>query len=285
MCWEGARELPVSTGRSCVSDNSYHHRIGKWDLFHPERLSDCGPCHFTGFGAGASHPEDSAVPGRWAERNIGCEACHGPGERHLESYRKEDIVVDVSARACGTCHTAVGRVLPKDDLHATHDLVQVWNQDRHATSVRSHSFSAVCSSCHSPYEGQALDLKRGSRRRVYAEEKHNVSCIACHNPHDSTHGKYSRRQVSLAPSKSPKPHVYEGNDQDFTAVDYRQLRTTEQICVQCHRGADRIDLDHAHASCNDCHIVFKRNRSLESRAFQDANHSQLSCRPGLPGIH
>ena len=265
------------TGR--VSDNSYHHRIGKWDFFPQKQLSDCGPCHFTGFGAGPLHPEDPAVSGRWAERSIGCEACHGPGERHLESYRKEDIVVDVSARSCGTCHTAVGRVLPKDDLHATHDLVQVWNQDRHATSVRSHSFSAFCSSCHSPYEGQVLDAKRGSRRRVYAEQKNNVSCIACHNPHDSTHERYDRRQVSLAPSIPPKSHVYGGNDQDFTTVDYKQLRTTEQVCVQCHRGADRIDLNHAHASCNDCHTGFRRNRSLESRAFHDANQAQLSCRP------
>ena len=276
----GGRQRITYVDRSgSVSDTSYHHRIAKWNFFPPKQLSDCGPCHLTGFGSGPLHPEDPAIPGRWAERNIGCEACHGPGELHLKTYRKEDIVVDVSSRTCGACHTAVGRVLPKDDSHATHDLVQVWNRDPHANSVKSHSHSAFCSSCHSPYEGQLLDSQEGAERRVFAEEKHNISCIACHNPHDSTHGEYSRQRVTLSPALPPKPHVYRGHDQDFTTPDYKELKTTEQACVQCHRGADRIDLDHANASCNDCHNTFRRNRSLESRVFQDANHSGLSCRP------
>ena len=262
-----------------VSDNSYHNRIAKWNYFPPKQLSECGPCHFTGFGSGPLHPEDPAIPGRWAERNIGCESCHGPGELHLKTYRKEDIVVDVSSRTCGACHTAVGRVLPKDDSHATHDLVQVWNHDPYANSIKSHSHSAFCSSCHSPYEGQLLDSQQGAERRVFAEEKHNISCIACHNPHDSTHGDYTRQRVTLSPALPPKPHVYRGHDQDFTTPDYKELKTTEQTCVQCHRGADRINLDHANASCNDCHNTFKRNRSRESRVFQDANQVGLSCRP------
>ena len=275
----GRQRITYVDKKGQVRVTSYHHRIGKWNRFPTKRLSDCGGCHFTGFGAGPPHPDDPALSGRWVERGIGCEACHGPGRRHMDTYSKRDVVVDVSPRACGRCHTAISRVLPKDDSHATHDLVQVWNHDRHATSVRFNSHSAFCSRCHSPYEGQFLDSTQAAKRRVFAEDKHNVTCIACHNPHDLTHGDYTRQRVSLEPPLPPKRQVYHGHDEDFTTSDYGQFETTEKVCVQCHRGADRIDLDHANATCNDCHNTFARNRSLESRVFQDANHSKLSCRP------
>ncbi len=35
-----------------VLDTSYHHRVAKWSGFPPKRMTACGPCHFTGFGAG-----------------------------------------------------------------------------------------------------------------------------------------------------------------------------------------------------------------------------------------
>ncbi|MCZ6623353.1 MAG: hypothetical protein O7B35_03810, partial [Deltaproteobacteria bacterium] len=56
-----------------------------------------------------------------------------------------------------------------------------------------------------------------------------------------------------------------GNDVDINTMDFKDLKTTEQLCVQCHRGADRIDLDHADATCTDCHNTFQRTRGAASR--------------------
>lgn len=262
-----------------VEDTSYHHRIGKWNAFPAKKMSDCGSCHFTGFGVGRKHEDDAALPGRWIERNIGCESCHGPGKRHTETYDQEDIVVDSSSRACGDCHTAAGRVLPKDDFHDTHDLVQFWNQDPHVTGLQFHSHNAFCSRCHSPFRGHFLESTDGTEIRIFTEERESLTCIGCHDPHDLSNAHYSRQQVALRPPLPPKFHAYKGNDEDFTTTDFTQLQSSEEVCLQCHTGADRIDLDHAQATCNDCHNSFKRNRNLESRVLNDASHRRLSCRP------
>ncbi len=63
---------------------------------------NCAGCHLTGY--------DPALPG-FAEEGIGCEACHGPGRRHVRSANRVDIVhpgrLQASRRAmiCEACHT------------------------------------------------------------------------------------------------------------------------------------------------------------------------------------
>ena len=262
-----------------VQDTSYHHRIGKWDGFPSKQLADCVSCHYTG-PSSAEEPASPGPAGSGLELNIGCESCHGPGGRHEQTLAKGDIVVDPSSRVCGKCHTAAGRVLPADDMHETHDLVQVWNRDSHSTGLRFNSQNAFCARCHSPYQGSFLETRQNAARRsIFTEQNQNITCIGCHNPHGLTNPYYLRSRVSLDPPLAPNLHIYKGDDSDFMTSDFNELRTTEEVCVHCHRGPDRVDLDHANATCNDCHNSFKRNRSLATRAFQDANHGDLSCRP------
>lgn len=279
----GRQRIAYADRSGQVLDSAYHHRIESWSPFPSKHMKVCGPCHFTGAMEGARTPDetpDPADPGNYHERNVGCEACHGPGARHSESLESEDIRVDASSRVCGRCHTSAGKVLPKDDAHATHDLVQTWNRDPHVLGVRFRSHNAFCSDCHSPYErGDFTEEHEGAAIRVFSEHKQNITCIGCHDPHALTEATYSRDEVYLGPPIAPRPHVYRGNDGDFTTTDYDSFQSTEQVCLDCHRGADRVDLDHANATCNDCHNTFNRNRMPESRPFNDANHGRLSCRP------
>lgn len=276
----GRQRIAYADRAGRVQDIAYHHRVGGFSPFPTKPMAACGPCHLTGFGEGASHEEDPALPGPFIERNITCEECHGPGAAHAESQEARDIVVDASSRACGNCHTSAGKVLPKDDLHDTHDLVQTWNRDPHVLGVRFHSHNAFCSDCHAPYErGAFTDREEGAAKRVFSESKQNITCIGCHDPHGSTDATYQRDAAYLGPPIAPRRAVYRGNDDDFTTADFDRFASTEQVCLDCHTGADRIDLDHANATCNDCHNTFNRNRQPESRAFHDANQRRLSCRP------
>ena len=84
------------------------------------------------------------------------------------------------------------------DLHDTHDLVQVWNRDPNATGVRLHSHAAFCARCHYPREGEFRKVAAAAKRTVFSEEKHGITCLGCHDPHDHTGGGYRRDRVSLA---------------------------------------------------------------------------------------
>jgi hypothetical protein len=71
---------------------------------------------------------------------------------------------------------------------------------------------------------------------------------------------------------------HSGRDGDFTSPDHDTVSDSETQCRSCHRGADRIELNHGNASCVDCHNAFHRSRSRESLVLQDANQTALNCR-------
>lgn len=65
----------------------------------------CASCHVTGFDG------DKLT---WTELSVGCEACHGPGQRHVNAKPEERagttvnpaaLPFDYAASVCGQCHT------------------------------------------------------------------------------------------------------------------------------------------------------------------------------------
>ncbi len=67
------------------------------DEFHK-----CLECHTTGFGKPGGFRSEQETP---LMKEVGCEACHGPGSLHAQSTDKKDIKEDVSAKDCEACHS------------------------------------------------------------------------------------------------------------------------------------------------------------------------------------
>jgi len=85
----------------------------------------CLQCHVTGYGKPGGYPE---VKDSWTDDEkdrakdndgVGCEACHGPGEKYAEfkkdheDYKRDEIAklgmkVPVTAENCTGCHRAEG---------------------------------------------------------------------------------------------------------------------------------------------------------------------------------
>lgn len=63
---------------------------------------DCWSCHVTGANkpGGPSHPK-----GAGAMRNVQCEACHGPGEKHVAAPTKAHMLRSPPEKLCVTCHS------------------------------------------------------------------------------------------------------------------------------------------------------------------------------------
>lgn len=78
-----------------------------WTPYHADDWKDrdykdlCIACHTTGYN---DETEE------FKEAGVGCEACHGPGNTHIQSRKKEDIVnpanlsVEKQTEVCGQCH-------------------------------------------------------------------------------------------------------------------------------------------------------------------------------------
>jgi len=66
---------------------------------------ECVVCHVVGFNyqGGFVKPEDEGKPGKADLMNVGCEACHGPGSKHLATAGKART--QQPKMKCADCHT------------------------------------------------------------------------------------------------------------------------------------------------------------------------------------
>ena len=67
----------------------------------PTELRQCYECHTTGYGRPGGFRSEEETPDL---RNAGCEVCHGPGSRHVQSARAGDIRGKVTVADCEVCH-------------------------------------------------------------------------------------------------------------------------------------------------------------------------------------
>jgi len=105
-----------TTGGYQFMDRQFNTMSGKWEKYGNKNDWDtmCATCHTTGYKVvkyDAANPKDQKV--EWSELNIGCEACHGPGAKHVKSRSKKDIfsfagkTKTEQSKVCGYCHVRV----------------------------------------------------------------------------------------------------------------------------------------------------------------------------------
>jgi hypothetical protein len=88
-----------------------------------DRTDACVTCHVTGFRQAGGYPQPDSLK-NVALASVGCEACHGPGSRHVAAGmadRRKTIVGHPTAEACTSCHT--GTTSPKFDFAAMKGMV------------------------------------------------------------------------------------------------------------------------------------------------------------------
>ena len=66
-----------------------------------EEYRKCLECHTTGFGKPGGFSSVQQTP---LLKEVGCEACHGPGSIHVQSSDPKDIKKVVSETDCQACH-------------------------------------------------------------------------------------------------------------------------------------------------------------------------------------
>ncbi len=255
-----------------------HKDILHWTGSFQNWNSRCAACHSTELKKNYT-PATNSYATHWAEINVGCEACHGPGAAHASWAASERTQADP-----GFSNVVAGK--------------GVWAKEGDKTTLRrqddgnAESQLGVCAACHSrrvemsedhagkPFsdlfqlrlleqdmyfaDGQVreevYDYGSFLQSKMHAE---GVACTNCHEPHS---GKL------LAEGNALCSQCHQAASYDRPEHHHHPVASTGAACVNCHMPGTTymgVDLRHDHSfripepaltvemgipnACNRCH--------------------------------
>ncbi|MCO8124681.1 cytochrome c3 family protein [Stieleria sp. TO1_6] len=240
---------------------------GRWN-------ETCSACHTT------QRKGRRLASGQWdthvGEFGISCEACHGPGQGHLDYQRgldgsqpnqtvasASDPIVNpaklskvLSSQVCGQCHAVLDplhmdlhyqenghRYRPGMDLRDTHG---VWNRDtpEYVNTMKTLDYPDLDTLLNETYYPDGMIRVSGREYNGLIESScyinGEMSCMSCHQLHQSASDTRSLTEWA--------------NDQ------LKPQAIGDQACVDCHAGPE-YGPAHTHhaigssgAQCYNCHM-------------------------------
>ena len=169
----------------------------------PEGARGCFACHTTAAVGGSQLRLERLAAG------VSCEACHGPGERHVAAVRAKNFKVleifnpgrldalDLTQEFCGTCHVSFEEVLQMPEQGG-------------AGNIRFQPYRLLKS------RGHLMNDRR-------------MSCVACHDPHGDL-----RREPDFYDAKCTACHLN----------GPREVRTQERAAAACPVATSRCATCH-----------------------------------------
>ncbi|MEJ2152270.1 MAG: cytochrome c3 family protein [Gemmatimonadota bacterium] len=248
-----------------------HHADAYATLENTGHAQDfCRVCHTVGPNGNATEGDVGWVAtGDSRYHDVQCEACHGPGEAHVNNPDATQPLAQASVgveldSGCGECHQGTH-----------HGFVDEWAVSPHAMVVDFAAAREECAGCH---RGQAT-IARFGENADYIEKFDSdplpVVCVVCHDPHDATNEHQLRfpvnttsiethlcaqchnRRTAPDPSSSHglEPHSPEsallvGDAGWFppnSQIDQGEIRGTHgseanpELCATCHLAAFEVE--------------------------------------------
>lgn len=187
----------------------------------------CFGCHTTNSLNGSNLQLDQLMEG------VTCEACHGPGEKHVETMKAGDsgqkhifnpkrLSTEELSDFCGACHRTWEQV-------ATMNIRGVFN-------VRFQPYRLTNSKCYDP-------------------EDKRISCTACHDPHEGRKQNasfYDSKCIACHSGTAKAAKAGFTQSHQSTAV---ACSVGKSNCVKCHMPKYEIPGSHLHFSDHHIRIV------------------------------
>jgi hypothetical protein len=207
---------------------------------------DCGKCHTTGWISAddGGVPEFAGMDGEFFAAGVQCEACHGMGSIHASSQSAEDIIIDIEASACGSCHSRNDGA----QISAADGFISNYSQYDEMLSTAHSEFS--CITCHDPHasvkHGESAGISQ-SCTDCHADMNnptHNgADCVTCHMPYASKSASSVNKYVA-----DIQTHIFKINaaadgemfNEDGTIANGSSGVTLGYACYQCHRDDDGV---------------------------------------------
>lgn len=229
----------------------------------------CATCHDEAAKNFRSNPHQRVeLAGNWKGR--ACEACHGPGAKHVESVASADILNPAKvapARAeqiCLSCHR--GQPSQGGRIHGGHGRSQiactachtVHGQTQQLTLNQPTVVNRRCAHCHAAEWAEFL------RPHTHRLAQGAMACTDCHNPHGSSRP----RSIQMVSANEPGCFRCHGDKRGPFPFEHPPVRL--EGCRACHEP---------HGSVNPRMLVRAEVRFLCLEC-----HSNVGSRPALGGI-
>ncbi len=210
----------------------------------------CAECHSTDLRKNYD-PDRDRYETTWAEIDVACEACHGPGSNHVAWAREHERGEDVGAEL------QLGLVFALGDnaRAAAWDIDPSTGLARRSPELATRSELETCGRCHARRAAQTANYEYGKpladthrvsllEQRLYHADgqiddevyvygsflqsrmyTHGVTCSDCHDPHTAriyaTGNSLCNRCHLAAKFDSPEHH-------------FHSVATPGALCVDCH---------------------------------------------------
>jgi len=237
----------------------------------------------------------------------GCEACHGPGARHLQDAtdktaiiaftRRRDVPVDTQNAQCLQCHKGRERIFWQGSIH---QASQLGCSDCHNPMAKfsasgllaKRTISETCFTCH---QQQRAEFRKRSHMPL---PEGRMSCGDCHNPHGAItrplikadtvnqlcYACHSEKRGPFIWEHAPvrrdclSCHTPHGSSHDSLLVVARPF-----LCQQCHANVSHpanlltrsnlprgawLDERAVNRSCSNCHSQIHGSNHPSGAQFQ-----------------
>jgi len=178
--FDSLKALGFTPGRALSSPDDLEQAANRW--VSPDEVFKCFSCHATGSSTGGKFDKMHLILG------VTCEACHGPGKKHIEVmnmaiakgravggnagiFGAANLSPTDAVDFCGSCHGSYWDVT----LMATTEGVetsrfQPYRLEQSKCWGNEGEARLACTRCHDPHKQLETDLRR-----------YDVACLSCHS--------------------------------------------------------------------------------------------------------
>jgi hypothetical protein len=200
-------------------------------LMSDEGAKGCFSCHSTGAVRESRLQLERLTPG------VACEACHGPGEKHLAAIKAKNFnnpqifnpgkldSFDLTQEFCGACHMSFEKAMVMPEHGGINNLrfqpYRIFNSRAHFKNDPRMS----CTACHDPhdrleheasfYDSKCLACHLADAKEMRTEERGAAACpvskrqcVSCHMPKvevPEMHFKFTDHWIRIVKAGEPVP--------------------------------------------------------------------------------
>ncbi|MDO3694000.1 tetratricopeptide repeat protein [Wenyingzhuangia sp. chi5] len=183
----------------------------------------CADCHSTNVKKNYNEKNHS-YDTNYAIINVSCEACHGPGKKHVENALKKgsDYKNDGTMQMVGLDSKELVDACAR--CHARRENITLFHTPQ--GTFLDHYFPQFITKDIYHADGQILDEDYVYGSFIQSKMYHNgVSCKDCHNPH-STKRKFDDNRLCM--------QCHDGATFNVESHHKHKMGTKEAMCINCH---------------------------------------------------